>query len=66
MVINFVIGTLIFGYAAWTLWRYVQKSKKGKCSGCSEEKKCLSACCLPDSSEQEHTSSIRKRDNSTS
>ncbi|MDN9012774.1 FeoB-associated Cys-rich membrane protein [Brevibacillus laterosporus] len=54
MILNIVIGTFIFGYAAWTLWRYVQKSKRGKCAGCSQEKKCSSACCLPDSTQQKH------------
>ncbi|HAS01975.1 FeoB-associated Cys-rich membrane protein [Brevibacillus laterosporus] len=54
MILNIVIGTFIFGYAAWTLWRYVQKSKKGKCAGCSQEKKCSSACCSPDSTQQKH------------
>lgn len=45
MIVNIVIGTLIFAYAAWTLYRFIQKSKKGKCSGCSEEESCPSGDC---------------------
>lgn len=45
MFVNVVIGGLIFAYAAWTLYRFIQKSKKGKCSGCSEDQNCSSNCC---------------------
>lgn len=45
MIVNIVIGVLIFAYAAWTVYRFIQKSKKGKCSGCSEEKSCPSNSC---------------------
>lgn len=45
MIVNIAIGVLIFTYSAWTVYRFIQKSKKGKCSGCSEEQKCsLDSC----------------------
>ncbi|HET6873105.1 MAG TPA: FeoB-associated Cys-rich membrane protein [Sporolactobacillaceae bacterium] len=40
MIVSFVLGILIFGYAAWTLVRFIQKSKKGKCATCSLSKSC--------------------------
>lgn len=45
MIVNIIIGAVIFAYAAWTIYRFIQKSKKGKCSGCSEEQKCSSNGC---------------------
>ncbi len=48
MIANFVIGTVIFGYAGWALVRYIQKSKKGKCAACDVNKSCSSSCCSPE------------------
>ncbi|WP_445486532.1 FeoB-associated Cys-rich membrane protein [Niallia sp. 03133] len=46
MVVNIVIGGLIFLYAGYTLYRFVQKSKEGKCSSCSISKSCeAKSCC---------------------
>jgi hypothetical protein len=42
MFVSIAIGVLIFGYAAWTLYRHVQRSKQGKCAGCSMSKTCPS------------------------
>ncbi|MBC2105395.1 FeoB-associated Cys-rich membrane protein [Listeria booriae] len=39
-MVNFIIGGLIFGYAAYALVKYMHKSKQGKCSGCDLEKSC--------------------------
>ncbi|MEH7451046.1 FeoB-associated Cys-rich membrane protein [Gottfriedia acidiceleris] len=44
MIVNIIIGALIFGYAGWTLLRYVKKTKKGKCGSCSIAKTCSSNC----------------------
>ncbi|MED5019014.1 FeoB-associated Cys-rich membrane protein [Paenibacillus chibensis] len=46
-MIDFLIIGIIFAYAAWTLFRYVKKSKKGACASCALNKSCKSACSLP-------------------
>lgn len=42
-MINFLIAGLIFGYAAWALYRHVQKGKQGACGGCGKSKTCAGA-----------------------
>ncbi|MGL4818516.1 MAG: FeoB-associated Cys-rich membrane protein [Bacilli bacterium] len=42
-----IITALILGYAAYSLFRYVQRTQKGKCAGCSLSKTCDSNCALP-------------------
>ena len=42
MIANIVIGTAIFGYAGWALFRHVKKSKQGKCAACSSKSSCSS------------------------
>lgn len=44
MVADIVIVTVIFGYAAWTLYRHLKKSRQGACASCSQNKSCASAC----------------------
>ncbi|WP_054954670.1 FeoB-associated Cys-rich membrane protein [Paenibacillus dakarensis] len=44
MLASIIIGVLIFGYAGWTLFSYIKKTKKGKCAGCSLAKTCSSSC----------------------
>ncbi|MBU8880054.1 FeoB-associated Cys-rich membrane protein [Bacillus sp. FJAT-29790] len=44
MVVNFIIGGLIFGYASWSLIKFIKKSKQGKCASCSAKKSCTSSC----------------------
>ncbi|MBC2306072.1 FeoB-associated Cys-rich membrane protein [Listeria booriae] len=39
-MVNFIIGGLIFGYAAYALVKYIRKSKQGKCGGCDLETSC--------------------------
>lgn len=39
-MIEALILILIFGYAAWTLFRFFKRSKQGKCSGCAMKKGC--------------------------
>lgn len=47
MIVNLVIGGAIFGYTGWALYRFIAKSKKGKCAACSIESVCNSKTCLP-------------------
>ncbi|MFC7440908.1 FeoB-associated Cys-rich membrane protein [Laceyella putida] len=49
MVVNLLFGVAIFGYAAYTLIRFVNKSKQGKCATCAMKEGCQTAC---DSSKQ--------------
>ncbi|WLR51194.1 FeoB-associated Cys-rich membrane protein [Bacillus tianshenii] len=44
MLVNIGIGTVIFGYAGWSLFRYVKKSKEGKCGACAQKKTCKTDC----------------------
>ncbi|MFE8696242.1 FeoB-associated Cys-rich membrane protein [Cytobacillus sp. FJAT-53684] len=44
MLFNLLIGGLIFGYASWSLFKFIKKSKQGKCAGCSQRNSCTSAC----------------------
>lgn len=42
MIINWLIGGVIFGYAGWALFRFIKKSKQGKCAACFAQKNCES------------------------
>ena len=44
MLASIIIGAVIFGYAAWALVKFINKSKKGKCAACAIEKDCSSQC----------------------
>lgn len=43
-MINYVLGTLIFSYAGFSLFKFMKKSKKGKCAACELNKSCRSNC----------------------
>lgn len=43
-MVNVVLGTLIFGYAAYSITGFVKKSKQGKCAACAINKSCASSC----------------------
>lgn len=47
MIVNIVIGAVIFGYAGYTLVNFVKRSKKGKCAACSLNTSCQSNTCSP-------------------
>lgn len=47
LLINILIGSIIFGYAGITLYRSIKKQKKGKCASCSLQKSCSSNVCAP-------------------
>ncbi|MGA8943723.1 MAG: FeoB-associated Cys-rich membrane protein [Thermoactinomyces sp.] len=42
MIVNLLLGTLIFGYAGWAIYRRFKISKQGKCEGCSAKDSCCS------------------------
>ena len=44
MLASIAIGVAIFGYAGWTILRYVKKSKEGKCAACSLKSRCQTKC----------------------
>ncbi|MBS4196208.1 FeoB-associated Cys-rich membrane protein [Lederbergia citri] len=44
MIISILLGVLIFGYAIFTIYRFVKRSKMGKCAGCELSKHCPGAC----------------------
>jgi radical SAM protein with 4Fe4S-binding SPASM domain len=44
MLLNFIIGAAIFGYAAYALLRFFKKAKEGKCAGCDVKSSCQSSC----------------------
>jgi|HigsolmetaGSP11D_1036233.scaffolds.fasta_scaffold51778_1 radical SAM protein with 4Fe4S-binding SPASM domain len=52
MAASIVLGALIFGYAAWTLVRFVKKSKKGACAACEMNKHCTAGCSVSPSGPQ--------------
>ncbi len=45
MIVNVALGTLIFGYAAYALYRFVRKSKQGKCAACELNQACKGKNC---------------------
>ncbi|WML38620.1 FeoB-associated Cys-rich membrane protein [Neobacillus sp. OS1-2] len=49
MIASVVIGVAIFGYAAYALVKFINKSKKGKCAACDLKNSCSSQCGLPGS-----------------
>ena len=44
MLANIAIGVVIFGYAGWTIFRHVKKSKEGKCAACELKSGCQTKC----------------------
>jgi len=42
-MINVLIIALVFGYSGWTIYKHVQKGKKGACAGCDQGSTCASA-----------------------
>ncbi|MDQ0214327.1 hypothetical protein J2S13_000723 [Oikeobacillus pervagus] len=46
MIANIVIGSAIFGYAGYTLYKFAKKSKKGgACAHCSMKDQCETSRC---------------------
>lgn len=44
MIVNIIIGGIIFGYAGFALLKFLKKSKQGKCAACSIKDSCNSTC----------------------
>lgn len=47
MIASILIGLAIFGYAAWAMVKFINKSKKGKCAACDIKDSCSSSCGIP-------------------
>ncbi|MDQ0153714.1 FeoB-associated Cys-rich membrane protein [Robertmurraya andreesenii] len=45
MVVNIIIGGAIFGYAGYALWKFISRSKQGKCAACDIKNSCSSNHC---------------------
>ncbi|GIN62812.1 hydrolase [Robertmurraya siralis] len=45
MMVNFIIGGFIFGYAFWALWKFINRAKRGKCASCEIKETCSSESC---------------------
>ncbi|MCJ8009316.1 FeoB-associated Cys-rich membrane protein [Lederbergia wuyishanensis] len=44
MFISILLGVLIFSYAIFTIYRFIKRSKMGKCAGCELSKNCAGSC----------------------
>ncbi|WP_460012359.1 FeoB-associated Cys-rich membrane protein [Lysinibacillus sp. CTST325] len=55
LLINILIGCIIFGYAGIALYKSIKKQKKGKCASCSLQKSCSSNTCVPPSQLKDFT-----------
>ena len=44
MIVNIIIGGIIFGYAGFALMKFLKKSKQGKCAACSINESCNTTC----------------------
>nr|WP_207952148.1 FeoB-associated Cys-rich membrane protein [Paenibacillus turpanensis] len=44
VIVNVLIGALIFGYSGWSLVRFIRRSRKGGCAGCVQEQSCPASC----------------------
>ncbi|WP_066058883.1 FeoB-associated Cys-rich membrane protein [Robertmurraya korlensis] len=42
MLVNILLGGIIFGYASFTFIKHIQKSKQGKCAACAVKNTCQS------------------------
>jgi hypothetical protein len=45
MVASIIIGVVIFAYAGWSLYKFIKRSKAGKCASCNENEGCSSPDC---------------------
>ncbi len=44
MFVDLLLCSAIFGYAGWTLYRFVKRSQEGACSACSVKDRCQTPC----------------------
>lgn len=49
ILINVLIGAVIFGWAAIALYKSMKKQKAGKCAACALQKNCPTNTCAPPS-----------------
>ncbi|MDP9724978.1 hypothetical protein J2W44_004068 [Priestia aryabhattai] len=45
MIINILIGVLIFGYALYHMTKFFRKSTQGKCASCAQQSSCTTDDC---------------------
>ncbi|MCM3150643.1 FeoB-associated Cys-rich membrane protein [Priestia megaterium] len=45
MIINILIGVLIFGYALCHMTKFFRKSTQGKCASCAQQSSCATDDC---------------------
>ncbi|CAH0197391.1 MULTISPECIES: FeoB-associated Cys-rich membrane protein [Priestia] len=45
MIINILIGVLIFGYALYHMTKFFRKSTQGKCASCAQQSSCATDDC---------------------
>lgn len=62
MFISIFLGVMIFGYAAWHLYRFWKKSREeGPCGTCSLKDSCQSGCSIvPPEKRQEYLKKMKK------
>jgi hypothetical protein len=47
MLTNILLGSIIFGYAGFSFYKHIQKSRQGKCAACAVKNACKSeAVCI--------------------
>lgn len=46
-MINYLLGTIIFGYGFFMMYRFIKKSKDGMCASCGSRKSCTTNHCEP-------------------
>ncbi len=44
MILSIILGILIFGYGAFMFYKFIQKSRQGKCGTCALKKSCTTGC----------------------
>lgn len=54
MIASIIIGIAIFGYAGWTTYQHIQKSKEGKCAACELKSNCNCNCQIDDIYSKSH------------
>ncbi|MCD7035165.1 FeoB-associated Cys-rich membrane protein [Metabacillus sp. GX 13764] len=62
MLVSILIGVLIFGYAGYTIFKHIQKSKMGKCASCELNKACSKQVCTVQEFKPEDSRSFTKPD----
>lgn len=54
IIINVLIGCVIFSYVGYTLYKSIKKQKAGKCASCALHKNCSTTTCNTASKTMDH------------